>query len=176
MIRSVVVAVAVLMIMTGCVPTPESYRIPPQHGAGDSFRSGDGFKEFFRSGDLGSDLFLVKDVQGHEGSDMRWTHAEPEMRFFLGSTENRRFVMQFSVHEATFRHTGPVTMVFLINGHELGSEQYDTPGHETFEKPVPSEWLRKGAENRVLVRVLNPWTAPDGVKLGVVLHGAGFPE
>jgi hypothetical protein len=155
------------------VPTPEGYRIPPQHEP-VALSPTAVFKEYVRSEDLGADAYFVKDIQGLEGTNQRWTHAEPEFRFYVKAKEGRRLHIDFSIHEVTFRDTGPVTIACFVNGNELGRARYDAPGRKAFDKAVPAGWLLTGTPNRVLVQVLNPWRAPDDVRLGILLHGAGF--
>jgi hypothetical protein len=118
----------------------------------------------------------VKDVEGLEGADMRWTHAEPEFRFFLGVTGTLKLVSTFTVHSVTFKDTGPLRIAFFVNGREIAREVYDEPGSKRFEKVVPPELLKPKDENRVRFTILNPWKAADGAILGVVLHSAGFVE
>ena len=44
-----------------------------------------------------------------------------------------------------------------------------------FSRAEQTRMLKENAENRVLVKVLNAWIAPDpGVRLGFLLHAAGF--
>jgi hypothetical protein len=150
---------------------------PPEHIHSRPGESATGFLDaFFKVQDVDAVMFLVRDVQGLEGADMRWTYAEPEFRFFLRSAGKLKYVSTFTVHSATFKDTGPLNIVFLVNGRELARQRYDAPGPQRFEKPVPDDWLKRGAENRVIMKIVNPWKAPDGVLLGVVLHSAGFVE
>ncbi|MBC8164447.1 MAG: hypothetical protein H7Y20_01100 [Bryobacteraceae bacterium] len=159
-----------------CVPTPQSYTIPDQHKpVADGPKPVYEFGEFVRANDSTAERYFVKGIRGLESSAYRWTLAEPEFRFTLKSAKDRRFRIEFGISDRTLEDTGPLNIVFLVNGHELDRVKYTTFGDKVFEKRVPEEWLNATGENRVLVRVLNPWQAPDpGVKLGVLLLSAGF--
>jgi hypothetical protein len=171
--KLVLAAVAVLTV--SCVPTPEYYSPPPPHVHSGADTAVGLLDAYFRVEDPDAQMFLVKDVEALEGS-FRWTHAEPEFRFFLNSTAKVKFTMEFSVHDVTFKDTGPLSIALLVNGREIDTVRYDEPGRKLYVKPVPSELLRRNEENRVLVRVLNPWRTGDGAVLGIILHAAGFTE
>lgn len=163
---------ALWLLSVACAPTPDYYKVPPQHRSAEIAAIA-GYKEFVRVDELDADAHFVKDVQGLEGG-FRWTHAEPVFRFSVHSVEKRRLRLEFSVHDVTFRETGPVAVVVSVNGNELARVRYGEPGRKTFEKAVPSGWLKTGSENVVSMRVLNPYQAGDGVQLGVILYAAGF--
>ena len=111
----------------------------------------------------------------HEGGAWRWTRSQPELRFLVQSARNRRFKLELGVNDVTFRDTGPLRLVIFVNEHELDRIVYDSPGEKSYEKAVPANMLRENAENRVLIRVLNPWDTNDPkVKLGFIFHEAGF--
>lgn len=167
-------ALAATVCFCSCVPTPESYPIPPQHAPMSAVEV-ISYHEFVRSADPNADLYYVKDVGGLEGGSWRWTQAAPEFRFTLKSTISRRFRLDFGLHEITFRDTGPVTLSILINGRELDRPHFDHPGDRRYEREVPADMLTSSSETRVVVRVLNSWKASDpGVHLGILLHAAGF--
>jgi hypothetical protein len=163
------------VLLGGCAQVPDTYPVPPQFELPPQTPEQCAATDYFRAADPESLHYIVKDIQGIE-SNYRWTHAEPELRFFLNATKDRRFRMDFGVTESVLKASGPLKLVFLVNEHELGRETYASAGPKSFEKPVPPEWLHFGEENHVVIRVLNPWRAPHmGVLLGVILHAAGFP-
>ena len=163
------------VLLTGCVPTPDSYPIPPQQkppGSGDPIYS---FGEYVKSSQPDAESYFLHDVTGLEGGAWRWTYSQPELRFLLQSARSRRFSLKLGVNDVTLRDTGPLQLVIFVNGHELDRIVYDTPGDKSYEKAVPANMLRENAENRVLIRVLNPWDTNDPkVKLGFIFHEAGF--
>jgi hypothetical protein len=157
--------------LVGCVNTPESYPAPAQHlpyNPQSAART-----DFVAASDIYAEKFFVRDILVSDKGEWRWTRTEPELRFFLDSTENRKLVFEFVINETTFKDTGPVTISFFVNKHLLGRERYDKPGEYAFERPVQSDWLRAREETRVLVRVENPWKTPEG-PLGILLKRAGI--
>lgn len=169
----------ITVLLSSCAPTPGYYGIPTQHkpieASGPQPSASVAFGEFFKADDINSDEYLIKDVKPLEGAVWRWTLAEPEFRFFLKSAQARRFHMEFGINDRTFVETGPLKMEILINGKPFDALTFPSSGSKTYDKPVPASFLLPDAENHVIVRILNPWQAPDpGVKLGIVLRLAGF--
>ena len=171
--RETVLGLAVLL--SACVPSPESYAIPPQHQGDVPKQEIFSFGEYVRSSQPDAEAYFVRDIMAVEAGAWRWTHAAPELRFLLKSTENRRLRLEIGVNDVTFRDTGPMRLVISINGREFDKVVYDSPGDKSYDKPVPPHMLILNGENRVLIRVLNPWPTQDpNVKLGFLLHEAGF--
>lgn len=164
-----------LLLLHACAPGPDTYPIPPQQkppGVGQEIYS---FADYVKSAQPDADSYFVRHITGVEGGAWRWTHSEPELRFLLKSVANRRFKLEIGVNDVTFRDNGPLRLAISINGQELDRVVYDSPGDKSYEKPVPPELLRNNAENRVLIRVLNPWKTNDpNIQLGFILHEAGF--
>jgi hypothetical protein len=171
-----VVSFAVTLV--SCVPTPPGYGIPAQHPPladdGTPVVGAIPMGDFMRADDQNAQQYIVRDVRGLE-MNFRWTLAEPEFRFPLPVGPGARWLrMEFGINDRTIGDTGPLRMVFEVNGHVLDRPVFGTFGLKVFEKQVPEEWLVAG-ENRVQVRILNPWQSPDpAVKLGVVLNGIGL--
>jgi hypothetical protein len=171
--KSTLLCLAVLL--TGCAPSPDSYPIPPQHQGDGPKQEIFSFGEYVKSSQPDAEAYFLRDIMAVEAGAWRWTHAAPELRFLVKSTENRRFRLEIGVNDVTFRDTGPMRLVISINGREFDQVVYDSPGDKSYDKPVPPHMLIRNAENRVLIRVLNPWPARDqGVSLGFLLHEAGF--
>lgn len=163
--------IACCLLLAGCAPTPDSYEIPPQHAP--VFQP-PAVGDFVRAEDPKADSYFLSGIKSLEGPDWRWTSAEPELRFQVSEPGPKVFRFEFTVHERTLPDTGPLEIEFYLNGHLLGRERYAEPKRYHFEKPCPPEWLQLG-ENRVLVKVLNPWKASDpGVFLGFLFHAAGL--
>lgn len=170
--RTVLVLAA--LFLTNCVPTPESYSVPPQH-ASVTAPEPIAFLEMLEAGDPRIEGFFVADIKGIEGGAWRWTGPDPQVRLQIRGVKARELLVEFSVNPLTFKDTGPLRMNFQVNGKLLGSETYKSPGDKVFKKRVPPEWVNIDADNYILVQIENPWTAPaDGVKLGVLLHRIGF--
>lgn len=176
-------AIAVVSVwLCSCVPTPESYSLPPQHPplpprtAQDKPAATANLGESVNAADPGADIYFVKDVKPSEGGPSRWTYAEPELRFLIKKPENRVFHLEFGINDRTFKETGPLRIVFLVNGRELERTTWNNFGDQVYEKAVPADWLKGWGENRITIRVLNPWKAQDGVRLGILLQSASLAE
>ncbi len=125
-----------------------------------------------------AEAHFVRGVSRHlEAGSWRWLEPRAELMFRLPSTQHLRYVMEFSVPEATFSQRGPVTITISINGRLLDRIHYAKGGQYRYEKAVPAEWLRTDLHNFVNLEVDKPWVAAaDGAKLGFILQSAGFLE
>lgn len=164
------------LLAAGCVPTPDSYPVPPQHTPVSApppvSESGSVSLDDVRAG-----AFFVKDVNCSPNGGWCWTGANPQMRFRLDGVRNRRAMVEFVINHRTFQDTGPLRVSFFVNGNLLAKMTYDQPGPATFEKPVPEDWLKADSDNDLLIRIENPWTAPDdGATLGILLKKAGLVQ
>jgi hypothetical protein len=164
----------VLLFLAGCTSIPDTYAPPEQRPGVDPQVPRLG--AYVRMGDPEADLYLVRDVSRTlEGGAWRWAFKRPELRFFVTSVERLRFVLEFTIAEALFPETGPVTLAVFVNGQLLASERYGQAGAHRFEKPVPPSLLKPGALNLVAIEPDKVWVSKeDGATLGFVLSGAGF--
>ena len=166
--------VALLIALTGCTPSPESYPVPPQHQpivAPEKLATDD----YVKAGDPWAETFFVRDIRGSEGK-FRWASANPELRFELKKTERLKFQLEYGVHQLLLKEVGPLEMTITINGHDLATIRDPIPGDKTFQKAVPAEWLNPHAKNTVSIRVHNPWLTSDKSYLSFIFIGAGFVE
>jgi hypothetical protein len=163
--------------MTACVNIPDSYAPPVQRKPLDIIEP-TGAKAFLRMGDAITANNIVGDInETIESGAWRWTKRKPTMRFQLKRVINQKFKADLSIAEVTFKGTGPVTITFVINDHELARVTYDKPGRHPFEKDVPAEWLHAVGDNIVSMEIDKLWTSPtDHVELGYILASAGFLE
>ena len=163
-------------LLTSCVPTPESYPIPSQHNP-SSLPEQLAYSDYVRATDPGAESYFLKDIKPLEGGSFRWTHANPEFRFFLKKIENRIFRLEFGIHPVIVKDLGALEMTIVVNNHPLATVRHDTAGDKVFEKAVPASWLVLNGDTLVSIRVHQPWPTTDkGVYLGFVFHGAGFIE
>jgi hypothetical protein len=106
-----------------------------------------------------------------------WTGKRPTVKVRLRGSKNVRYIADFTVADATFKTTGPVSIIFLVNDHPLETVRYTKPGPQRFEKAVPAEWLEPMIETMVAAEIDKVWTAPDdGEKLGFILTRMGLTE
>ncbi len=174
--RELIVAAASLLL-SGCARLPESYPPPPQQPA--LFAPGPGgLAHFVAMNDPGASAYIVRDVSlSGEPGGWRWAWRHPELRFYLPTTRDLKFQLDFVVSSAVLRHTGPMSLAFDINGKRLGETRVDGDGEHRFEKPVPAEMLVAGGTNLVSIEPDKVWFSPaDNQPLSVVLLRAGFVE
>jgi hypothetical protein len=167
-------AIGLSLLLAACVPTPDSYPVPPQHDpVGGAERLADG--SYVQATDPDAESYFIKDVRPLEGT-FRWTLVEPQFRFFLKYTKDLKFKLEFGVHPVTLQDVGPLRMTIWINDHPFAEIRETVPGQKTFEKPVPAIWLSPNADAMVRIRIHNPWPTRDKAYLGFVLIAAGFVE
>jgi hypothetical protein len=166
-----------LVSLAACVTIPDSYAPPIQRKPLDGIEPSAG-RAFVRMGDPSASNYIVGDInESIEGGGWRWTKRKPTLRLQLKRVTNQKFMADLSIADNTFKETGPVTITFTINDHELARETYAKPGRHPFEKAVPAEWLHVVGDNIVSMEIDKLWTSPtDGVELGFILAGAGFQE
>jgi hypothetical protein len=161
--------------LSACANIPDSYAPPVQRkpltGADPS-----PVGRFVHLAEADADSYIVRDVTGAaEAGSWRWTRKRPELRFFLDSIEGLDFQADFSVADATFKDTGPVTISVFINGNLLDQVHYAEPGEKHFSKPVPEKFLHPKALNFAAIEIDKVWVAKsDGARLGFILMRAGF--
>jgi len=165
------------LILAGCSGAPEEFPPPLQRQMPEPVEIKP-HGPFVNMNDEDADEYIVRDIQPYvEGTGWRWTREFPELRFVLNRTKGLKFTMDFAFPEFNFNQTGPVTLSFFVNGQLLDKVRYTTPGDRRYEKPVPAAWLKPGPFTVVRIVVDPPWVSPrDGVRLGFVLHRAGFVE
>jgi hypothetical protein len=160
------------LLASGC--SPDSYPVPPQHNH-DTTPDRLTPAEHFRAADPDAATFIVNDVQDLEGGAYRWTSVNPEFRFHLANIEGRRFRLEFGINPEMLRDIGAFEMTIEVNGHALDHAVFKTAGNRILELPVPADWLVAKGENRVRVRVHNPWpVAGHRTDLGFIFLAAGF--
>ena len=123
--------------------------------------------------DPAADQFIVQGFRAKSEGSWRWALDHPVLRFTLPETGALQFTMDFTLPEATFRQTGPVSLAISVNGAPLDRPRYDRPGDYHYQHPVPENRLRPNGENLVAI-VPDRCATPE--KLGFVLGRAGFTE
>ena len=163
-----------LLVSAGCSRGPEWYAPPPQRTPSEA----SAFGRYIDMNSPNADAHLLRDISHTvEGGVWRWAGQHPQMRFHVDTVSNLKFSLDFSIAEATFQETGPITLTFLINGRLLDKLQFARAGDHHYEKPVPESLLRVGQENLVEIEPDKVWTSKeDGARLSILLIRAGFVE
>jgi len=120
---------------------------------------------------------VVQDIPPGEPGPWKWTGQKPTVKIVTRTNQGLRYVIDFTLPDATFKETGPVTMTFLVNDRVLDSLHYKASGEQHFEKAVPPEWIEPGKETLVAASIDKVWVAPaDGAKLGFILTRIGLSQ
>lgn len=119
----------------------------------------------------------VQDLPSSEPSPWKWTGQKPTIKVVPRTNQGLRYVIDFSIAEATLKDTGPVTLTFLVNDHALESVRYTAPGDYHYEKAVPPGWVEPQKDTLLAASINKVWIAPaDGAKLGFILTRIGLTQ
>lgn len=163
-----------LILLASCDRLPESYAPPLQRHPVEGYNFGPQAM-MVEMGDADASLHIVKDIYGPGDPSWRWTAQEPTIKMLVLSTQNLKFHADFSIWNDSFKLTGPVEIVFLVNGRVLDKIRYDSPGEKHFDEPVPADWLTANAEALLAISVDKIYVAPtDGKKFGLILLRMGL--
>ncbi len=168
----------VFLPLVSCVTMPETYAPPIQREPIESARPYRA-QRVIAMGDPDAEAFVVKDIAkgGAEGGVWRWTQKRPTVRVVLRSTDNQKLVADYTIPDVTFAQTGPVTLDFYVNDQKLDSVEVKKAGQQHFEKPVPAEWLKAGADNLVAIEINKMYVSPqDQSTLGFILARLGLSQ
>ncbi len=163
-----------IILITACSKAPESTSIPSQQ---QDVRAADppAVGRYVNMEDPLIKEYIVSGVvPAHAEAQWRWTQANPTFRFKLKKLENMRFHADFTINPTALTATGPVTIIWLINGHELAKETHAKEGFKKLEKAVPAEWLKSDVDNIVSATIDKIYTSPEGEKYGFIISNLGF--
>ncbi len=120
---------------------------------------------------------FVRDITSVAAPTWRWAGQRPAVRIRVRTTENVRYVIDFSIAEVTFKDTGPVTVTFTVNDHVLDRVRYTSAGQKHFEKSVPAEWLEPDKDAIAGAEIDKVWTSKDdGARFGFILTRIGLAQ
>jgi hypothetical protein len=161
-----------LVALSGCSSSSDSTAPLAQRGA--PVVSPD--KPVITMTDPNAKAYFVKDVSdGADAGGWRWTFDRPELRFFLKRTEGMHAVADFSIADATFKSTGPVTVIFTVNGKVIAKEKYSKAGSYHFDQVVPANIIQADKPTTFALEPKPIWVSKtDGQHLGLILVRAGF--
>jgi hypothetical protein len=163
-------------LLVGCQRMPETYAPPVQRQPFENFRPYR-VTRMVEMADGDADARIVQDIPKGGDASWRWAGQHPTVTVTLQTVENLAYSIDFTIADATFKTTGPVTLTFEVNGRELGSERYTAAGMYHFEKVVPAGWLEAGKDTTAGAKIDKVWTSPDdGAKLGFILTRIGFRQ
>ena len=161
------------LLAASCGRQPPVFPVPPQRTL-DLGPDPGGLGPFITMDDPYSDDYIVRDIS--PGRDHhRWAFLHPELRFRVTEPGYLKFAVEFTIPEATFKKTGPVTVIAAVDGTRLGEIRCDHAGDYRMEKPVPVGLVAPGREVHVTFDAHPRWVSPgDGAELSFYLRSAGF--
>lgn len=168
--------IACAVLLSSCQNMPEPYAPPVQRQPFEDARPHH-MSRMVEMGDADSPAHIVADISPGDPAPWRWTFQKPTVKVTPRTNQGLRYVIDFSLPEATFKVTGPVTMTFLVNDHPLESVRYTASGEYHYEKAVPPNWVEPLNETMLAASIDKVWVAPgDGAKLGFILTRIGLTQ
>lgn len=121
-------------------------------------------------------LHFVQDISSAlEGSTWRWTKKRPTVKLLLVKTKDLKYVVDFTLADATMQQTGPVTVSFFVGDRLLDKIHYAKPGYQHYEKPIDPAWVQTVTDTLVSAEVDKTYKdSRDGAVLGFILTRMGF--
>jgi len=164
------------LVLTACQNMPEPYAPPEQRQTFENFRPYR-VTRIVDMSDGDAPEHFVRDITNTGTGSWRWTMQRPTVRVVLRSNENLTYTIDFSIAEATFKDTGPVTVSFFVNDHPLDKIRYASSGQQHFEKKVPQDWVQPNQETTLAAEIDKVWVSKeDGTHLGFLLTRIGLKQ
>lgn len=125
-----------------------------------------------------ADQFIVTGIPlGLGAGAHRWTNESPAVHCTIPSPGPWNIAMDFILAGVTLRATGPITITFTVDGHELKRLRLDKSGPYQFRASLPPELATPGQDRVFQASIDKPYIAPaDGTKLGVLVSAMGFVQ
>lgn len=163
-------------LLCSCSNLPEPYAPPAQRPV---FEAPPEAARILSMADADAESHFVHDISAElEGNTWRWTGKRPTIRLHPASNQKLVYSIDFAIAGSTLEKTGPVTLSFFVNDHLLDRVRYAAPGRQSFQKPVPAEWLRANEDATLAAEIDKVWTPPQpgGAPLGFILVSLGFEQ
>lgn len=167
------VLAALALALCSCRQGSDEYPPPEQRPSFEAYRLP--AARVLNMDDPDAASHFVRDISPGLEANWRWTDQRPAVRIRVRDAEKLKYVIDFTLPQATFKDTGPVTVTFTVNDQVLDRVRYTAAGTRHFEKPVPPEWLPINQDAIVGAEVDKPWISKDdGARLGFVLTRLGL--
>jgi hypothetical protein len=171
MTRGILALLAVALC--SCRSIPDEYPPPEQRPSFEGYRLPEA--RVLNMDDPDAPLHFVRDISPGLAANWRWTDQRPAVRIRVRAVENLKYTIDFTLPQATFKDTGPVTVTFTVNDHVLDRVRYAASGSRHFEKAVPADWVVINKDATVGAEVDKPWVSKeDGVRFGLILTRIGL--
>jgi len=116
---------------------------------------------------------MLRDFMPASPGQWRWTFEHPALLMSAPKKPGTAFTMDFVIHAATFKETGPIRLTVFINGQKIGDKLYTTPEGQSFTAAIPESAFR--ADGIALVETTQDkyYKAPDDAqKMGYLFRSA----
>lgn len=174
-IAAPLVAAFAAAFLISCNKEPDVFMPPVQRQPFLSDQAPKQAKRLVRMGEEEADAYIMSDLPKGEKGPWRWTGKRPTVRIYVTNTSGFKFFSEFSIADATFKDTGPVTLQFFVNGKLVETRKFEKPGAYTLEKELADDLLKPNADNDLAIEIDKVWVAPDdGAKLGFLLTSLGL--
>lgn len=163
-------------MLSACSRTPEPHGPPSQK---DSLLSGLGgpVTTAVNMEDPNSSNYVVSGFAPSSEGPWRWAYEHPKLRFWGPDSPKVSFMMEYSVPERSFRHTGPITLTLIVNGVKLDTIKVGKAGPATYTRELPDGMLKRNAMNEVAIEPDKTYAPPDdNAKYSFILVRAGFVD
>lgn len=121
---------------------------------------------------------LVKGFYPVENNQWRWTARSFTVSLHPPKQANQkgaRLVLKFAIPDPVMAQLRPIKLAAKVNGLDLPTEEYTTPGDQTYTREVPASALSGDTitVDFLLDKFLPP-SAADQRELGVIVSAVGF--
>jgi hypothetical protein len=171
-----VLPLTALAFLTACQNMPEPYAPPEQRQPFENFRPYR-ISRVVNMADGDVDAHIVSGITQISGGSWRWAEQRPTVRLTVRSADHLKYTIDFTIAGTTFDQTGPVTVSFFVNDHQIGSERYTAQGNQHYETPVPDGLVEANKEVTVAAEIDKLFTPPEGgQRLGFILTRIGLKQ
>jgi hypothetical protein len=123
----------------------------------------------------GNERGMIRDFMAVPPGRWRWTYEHPALLMAAPKRSNTKFSMDFVIHSATFKETGPIRLSVFINGQKIGEKLYTSAENQNFSATVPEAALRDDGIALVETRLDKYYKSPeDGQKMGYLFLRAAL--
>jgi hypothetical protein len=159
-----------MLTLAGCVNQPQTFAPPVQRQPVLDGQTPKPAKQIVAMIDPDADASIVQDIQRGVSGTWRWAAKRPTVRIFATRAEGMKLKVDYTIADSTFKDTGPVKLIFFVNGQPLATVAETAAGQKLFEKPIPPEMLRANTDNLFAIEVDKVWVSKlDGAQLGFIL-------
>ena len=170
-------ALLFVVLLSGCAPLPEFYRVPEQRNAKDGPEPEPMGAMLSFSNSRASEYILGGFLASAPDQLWRWASASPTVRVRVSDTAKLRMRLNFAFPDESHGPLLPITVRYFVNDKLLDTVVYKKAGVLEYKKAVPAEWLVTNADNVLRWEISPIYVAKaDGVKLSMIVSEVGLEK